>query len=497
MRQASASALLVLTLTVPAAALADVFHVTKTEDTLDGVCDADCSLREAVGAANLRPGLDILRVGPGVYTLTRAGAPEGNNASGDLDVRDDLVVLGAGADLTVLDGNGTDRILEGVLAEADLEVRGVTIRNGQATGWPGSAETSGGGVRAEGALTLVGCHVTGNRSDSHGGGAEAVALVARDSTFSHNEASFGGGLFSPFSLRLANVTLTGNRARIQGGGAYLPFAVSDLSHVTATGNHAREGGGLSSQSDLLCPGLCERHYSLAASLVAANTAEKGPDCWELPPVGAGHVANFFGVADGCAPSGPDRAGSAAAPFDPQISELGDHGGPTPTHNLLAGSPAVDFIPAFACSGADQRGRPRPADGDGDRAAGCDAGAVERVPGCQPDARTLCLGDGGRFQATARWKTRDGSDEAQAQPLTDDTGAFWFFGPQNLEVQVKVVDGCDVNHRFWVFASGLTDVGVELVVEDIRTGVSWMYGRTGGTPFPTITDTDAFETCAAR
>jgi hypothetical protein len=299
----------------------------------------------------------------------------------------------------------------------------------------------------------------------------------------------GGGLSSFYSVKLTNVTLSGNRAASLGGGAFLPFDVAELSHVTATGNRAQQGGGIEYNSDVSCPDLCESRYLLESSLIAGNTAEKGPDCWRLPPAAPGHAANLFGVADGCSPGGADLSG-----IDPKLSALADNGGPTPTHALLDGSPAVDVAPASSCSGTDQRGLPRPADGDGDGEPGCDAGAVERSPGCQPGALSLCLGEG-RFQATARWTTRDGSGDAHAVPLTGDTGAFWFFAPQNLEVQVKVIDGCAVNHRFWVFASGLTDVGVEITVEDTRTGESWMYGRPRGTPFPTITDTGAFDTCA--
>jgi CSLREA domain-containing protein len=484
----------VLALALAGPAAADVFTVTKTADTLDGDCDADCSLREAIGAANARPGLDVVRVAPGTYALTRVGPPEGNNSTGDLDVRDDLVILGAGADRTVLDGSGIDRVLEGVFAETELEVRGVTVRNGRPAG-PG--QDDGGGIYAEGPLTLVGCHVTGNRTSGIGGGMYADLLVARDSTFSDNEALMGGGLASFLSVRLTNVTLSGNHALSKGGGAFLPFSFTDLSHVTATGNQAQEGGGIAYDSDALCPGPCDIHYSLESSLIAGNTAENGPDCWLLPLAKPGHAANLFGVSDGCTPDDPDRSGA-----DPRLSTLGDHGGPTPTHNLLPGSPAIDLAPSITCSGADQRGLPRPVDGDGDGSLGCDAGAVERAPGCQPDARTLCLGDAadtgdtGRFQATARWTTRDGSGDAQALPLTPDTGAFWFFAPKNLEIQIKVLDGCAVNNRFWVFASGLTDVGVEITVEDTRTGESWMYGRQRGTPFPTLTDTDAFDTCGA-
>ena len=60
--------------TLPARAAS--FVVTKTEDTADGACDADCSLREAIIAANADPGHDTITLGPGVYTLSRLGRNE-------------------------------------------------------------------------------------------------------------------------------------------------------------------------------------------------------------------------------------------------------------------------------------------------------------------------------------------------------------------------------------------------------------------------------------
>lgn len=70
--------------------------MTKTEDTDDGGCDDDCSLREAVIAANADPGLTCIVVPAGVYTLSIAGVGEDAAETGDLDVTDDLIILGAG-----------------------------------------------------------------------------------------------------------------------------------------------------------------------------------------------------------------------------------------------------------------------------------------------------------------------------------------------------------------------------------------------------------------
>src|SRR5262245_13904143 len=81
-------------------------------------------------------------------------------------------------------------------------------------------------------------------------------------------------------------------------------------------------------------------------------------------------------------------------------------------------------------------------------------------------------------------------------LTRDAGYFWFFDPNNVEVVVKVLDGCPVNGRRWVFAAGLTDVHVVLIVTDTQTGASKTYVNPIGTAFLPIQDTDAFSTCSA-
>ncbi len=72
--------------------------VTKGADTNDGVCDADCSLREAIGAANAAFGADTVELPAGTYTLNLAGA--GEDATGDLDITGDLTINGAGAAAT-------------------------------------------------------------------------------------------------------------------------------------------------------------------------------------------------------------------------------------------------------------------------------------------------------------------------------------------------------------------------------------------------------------
>lgn len=114
--------------------------------------------------------------------------------------------------------------------------------------------------------------------------------------------------------------------------------------------------------------------------------------------------------------------------------------------------------------------------------------------CVEDATTLCLADD-RFEVTADFVTAQEPDGVgQAQPLTGDTGYFWFFDMANVEVVVKVLNACPVNDRFWLFAGGLTNVEVQLVVRDTETGRTQVCINPPQTPFQPIQNANAFATC---
>jgi hypothetical protein len=126
-------------------------------------------------------------------------------------------------------------------------------------------------------------------------------------------------------------------------------------------------------------------------------------------------------------------------------------------------------------------------------AGLFARARPPLGECEVSEIAHCLA-GGRFRAEARFVAgEDGQDAgiATTSEITGDTGAFWFFDSQNVELLVKVLEGCAVNDSWWVFATGLTDVEVELVVTDTATGVERRYVTPGGSPFAPRFDTAAF------
>jgi hypothetical protein len=117
-----------------------------------------------------------------------------------------------------------------------------------------------------------------------------------------------------------------------------------------------------------------------------------------------------------------------------------------------------------------------------------------IAACAPGNTRLCL-NGSRFQVEVEWTRPNGESGAgQAVSLTTDTGYFWFFNSANVEMVIKVLNGCGSNNRYWVFAGGLTDVRVRITVTDTLREVVKQYTNPQGTAFKPIQDTGAFATC---
>jgi polysaccharide biosynthesis protein PslG len=110
--------------------------------------------------------------------------------------------------------------------------------------------------------------------------------------------------------------------------------------------------------------------------------------------------------------------------------------------------------------------------------------------CVADAQTLCL-LGGRFRVSVEWQTRDGATgRGAAVPQSGVSGTFWFFGPENIELVVKVLDGRVLNNRYWFFYGALSDVQYTITVLDTVTGVRKRYRNPAGN-LCGKGDTDAF------
>jgi hypothetical protein len=118
-----------------------------------------------------------------------------------------------------------------------------------------------------------------------------------------------------------------------------------------------------------------------------------------------------------------------------------------------------------------------------------AATVAAAGTCAATPTALCLG-GGRFRLTATWRDlRGNSGAGKAVALGGDTGYFWFFGPANVEVVVKVLDGTAINGHFWYFAGALSNVEYAITLTDTVTGASKTYRNPAG-QFRSVGDTAA-------
>lgn len=155
------------------------------------------------------------------------------------------------------------------------------------------------------------------------------------------------------------------------------------------------------------------------------------------------------------------------------------------------SPTTPYRPSFASTDGGATWQAESAiDSNAFSAFGIRLDPILAQTACVPSTTAMCL-QGSRFKVEATWKTPDGTTgSAQTVQLTDDSGYLWFFAAANIESVVKVIDACALNHRFWVFAGGLTNVQVVLKVTDTQTGIAKSYTNPLNTPFQPLQDTGA-------
>ncbi|MFZ1756431.1 MAG: CSLREA domain-containing protein [Caldilineaceae bacterium] len=203
--------------------------VTTGQDNLAD--NGDCTLREAIQAANTDTavdacpagnGTDLILLPAGGYGLSLEGRSEDENATGDLDIRSSLVISGAGSAGTVIDANQTDRALH--ILTGTVEIRGVTVQNGRAadgdaTGCgpfldcPGGDGESGGGIHNSGLSTLFDVVVQNNRSGDNGG-----------IPYGGGSGGDGGGVMNIGRLEM--------------------FEIQVVKNMAGKGNPAGDGGGI-------------------------------------------------------------------------------------------------------------------------------------------------------------------------------------------------------------------------------------------------------------
>ncbi|HEX3552592.1 MAG TPA: hypothetical protein VIA62_05135 [Thermoanaerobaculia bacterium] len=121
-----------------------------------------------------------------------------------------------------------------------------------------------------------------------------------------------------------------------------------------------------------------------------------------------------------------------------------------------------------------------------------AGLVPSTLACVPSATAACLADRFKVEVTYDATPNNGSGPANVVLESSQSVKFTFFNPGNIEMILKVLNACvPPFNKWWVFAGGLTDVGVSIKVTDTATGAVKNYSSTKGTLFQTFADTNAF------
>ncbi|MCK5330469.1 MAG: choice-of-anchor D domain-containing protein, partial [Candidatus Marinimicrobia bacterium] len=290
--------------------LSTTLVVTKTDDTDDGVCDGDCSLREAIDVANPS---DIIEIPVGIYTL-----------GSQLLITTDITLKGVGRNSTILQAAtepdvASDRVLN--ISGVNVTISDMTIRHGKISG-----NIRGAGIRASGNLTITNSTISDNIATWVGGGiwfggSDNITLI--NCTISSNSAGYGGAIFmeKPPQLILKNCTLNNNSA------AY--------------------GGGLYHYADDTSP-------PQLTNTIIANSLSGGNSLNSV--VSYGHNLDSDGT---CGLTGSGDLSNV----NPLLGPLQDNGGPTFTHALLVGSPAIDAGDDGSAPDTDQRGYGRNGNSD--------------------------------------------------------------------------------------------------------------------------------------
>jgi len=393
--------------------------------------DSLLSLREAITQANSTPGADTILFSPSLNGVI-------NLANGQLEITSGMTISGPGAKVLSVSGFSNSRIFH-IAIDATASISGLSLINGQA-----ALEDDGGGIYNDGTLTLdrvimdnneagVGASTFDDPADNGANGGAILnggTLTITNSTIENNFAGRGGAGYDDFSLGggggdggsgggiynlgklvIKNSTFDGNQA---GGGG---FGGDSFFGFGGDGGAGGNGGAIANQGDITlinctlsdnfagfggfggsgdaADGRRGRngeggaiYNKSAAQFTLGNTliADNGP--FDFAPDASGVFISLghnlvTDIDGGTGWIASDYTGDGNTPLDAKLGTFADHGGPTPTIDLLAGSPALDHgdkaITTTYGLSTDQRGFGRVYNGQPD------IGAVEQGSSYPGDA----------------------------------------------------------------------------------------------------------------
>jgi hypothetical protein len=390
------------TLLVLTAIVAQAADITVNEST--------CTLADAITAAN---------------TDIPSGGCSTGSENDTVILQTDVALVAALPDITstiTIEGNGhkidgqNNSAVGSVLTIADtgnLTLNGTTVTGGNATEHGGGINNYNGGT-----LALTNSTVTGNKVAGYGGGIENYnggTVTLTNSTISGNWAEYNGGGIDNYggTVTLTNSTVSNNSTNEDGGGIE-NYATVTLINSTVSGNSAKNvGGGIDNYKStvMLINSTVSNNsaefnggginvgfdstVTLNSCLISGNSSSvtEGKEIYNSNGIVTTEGFNLFGHSDESSaqafynftPGSNDVTatsdGTIPTALNALLHPLADNGGPTKTHALVTGSPAVDLDASCSTTEltTDQRGYPRPL------GEGCDAGSFE---GSKPKLKAM-------------------------------------------------------------------------------------------------------------
>ncbi|MFN8472311.1 MAG: right-handed parallel beta-helix repeat-containing protein [Anaerolineae bacterium] len=327
-------------------------------------------------------------IGSGGTITFQCAAPTTIAITSTKTILGDITIDGGG--LVTLDGQNAQRIFK-VGTGARLTLKNIALTRG------GNGSGEGGAIHNSGRLTVQNSSITSSSATQGGAIYSAdwgATTVIDRSTLANNTARSGGAIFSQGVFTITASTFQGNAASAAEGSAITAGESGTITNSTIVSNTNSDGGAVASVSPgidaIQAPGHAAADITILNSTIADNTGAgiypRGGRIFLKNTIVANNSAANCSANGLIVDNGGNLSSDASCPFvtargslndtDAKLGPLKNNGGPTLTRQPLTGSPAIDAGVNDGAPAVDQRGAPRPMDGNNDATATVDIGAVE-------------------------------------------------------------------------------------------------------------------------